>query len=218
MNIVLLGSPASGKGTQAEILCRKFGLFHLSTGDVARKLAETDPRIKEIINSGKLIPAEEMTMHVINFLSKEKANLKDILFEGFPRFVSQYQALDNFLRDNGDDLDLVISLDVPMEVAVARISARWNCPNCGEIYNTETKPPKVPGICDKCGYPLIQRDDDKPEAVKTRFEYYKDNTKELIDYVDKLGKLVKVDGNRPIDEIATELEGIVNKAKEKEND
>jgi adenylate kinase len=218
MNIVLLGSPASGKGTQAEILCRKFGLFHLSTGDVARKLAETDPRIKEIINSGKLIPAEEMTMHVINFLSKEKANLKDILFEGFPRFVSQYQALDNFLRDNGDDLDLVISLDVPMEVAVARISARWNCPNCGEIYNTETKPPKVPGICDKCGHQLIQHDDDKPEAVKTRFEYYKDNTKEIIDYVDGLGKLVKVDGNRPIDEIATELEGIVNKAKEKEND
>lgn len=214
MNIVLLGSPASGKGTQAEILCQKFGLYHLSTGDVARSLAETDPRIKEIITTGKLIPAEEMTMHVINFLAKEKKDLKDILFEGFPRFVSQYEALDNFLKSEGDDIDLVISLDVPMEVAVERISSRWGCPKCGEIYNTKTKPPKTPGVCDKCGAHLIQRDDDKPESVKTRFEYYQNNTKELIDYVEKLGKLTRVNGDRPIDEIAAELEEVVRKAKE----
>lgn len=218
MNIVLLGSPASGKGTQAEILCQKFGLYHLSTGDVARSLAETDPRIKEIITTGKLIPAEEMTMHVINFLSKEKKDLKDILFEGFPRFVSQYEALDNFLKSQGDDIDLVISLDVPMEVAVKRISSRWGCPKCGEIYNTETKPPKVEGICDKCGSRLIQRDDDKPESVKTRFEYYQNNTKELIDYVEKLGKLTRVNGDRPIDEIAAELEEVVRKVKENDQD
>jgi len=218
MNIVLLGSPASGKGTQSEILCQKFGLFHLSTGDVARKLAETDPRIREIITSGKLIPAEEMTMHVIEFLGKNKSDLKDILFEGFPRFVSQYEALDNFLKSKGDDIDLVISLDVPMEAAIKRISSRWGCPNCGEIYNTETKPPKTPGICDKCGSNLAQREDDKPESVKTRFQYYQENTKELIDYVDKMGKLTRVNGDRPIDEIAAELEEIVRKAKENDQD
>lgn len=215
MNIVLLGSPASGKGTQAEILSKKFDLFHLSTGDVARKLAETDPRIKEIINSGKLIPAEEITMHVLDFLEKNKPDLKDILFEGFPRFVSQYEALDNFLKSKGDDIDVVISLEVPMEEAIKRISARWMCSKCGETYNTETNPPKTSGICDKCDSSLVQRDDDKPEAVKTRFEYYVKNTKELIDYIDSKGKLTRVNGDRSIGEIAKDLERIVAEASKK---
>ena len=211
MNIVLLGSPASGKGTQANLLCQKFGFFHLSTGDVCRKLAETDARIRDIINAGKLIPAEEMTMHVVDFLGREKANLTDILFEGFPRFISQYEALDKFLTGKGDDIDAVISLDVPMDVAIKRISSRWMCEKCGEPYNTETKPSKNPGVCDKCGGKLIQRDDDKSESVKTRFEYYVANTKELIDYVEKKGKLTRVNGDRSIESIAAELEEIVRK-------
>jgi adenylate kinase len=214
MNIVLLGSPASGKGTQAEILCRRFNLFHLSTGDVARNLAKTDPRIAEIVNSGKLIPPEEMTMHVLDFLEHQKPDLKDILFEGFPRFISQYEALDNFLKSKGDDIDLVISLDVPMEVAVKRISSRFMCPKCGEVYNTETNPPKKAGVCDKDGTALVQRDDDKPEAVKVRFEYYQKNTKELIDFLDKEGKLVRVDGTRSIDAIASDLIKLVMKVKD----
>ncbi|EKE13546.1 MAG: hypothetical protein ACD_13C00010G0032 [uncultured bacterium] len=215
MNIVLLGSPASGKGTQAEILCQKFGLFHLSTGDIARKLAAEDPRIKEIVTSGKLIPPEEITMHVLDFLQKNKPDLKDILFEGFPRFVSQYEALDNFLKTKGDDIDIVISLEVPMEVAIKRISSRWMCSKCGQIYNTESNPPKISGICDKCGGQLIQREDDKPESVKTRFEYYINNTKELIDYLDLKGKLTRVNGDRPIEEIAKDLEKIVSEASQK---
>lgn len=218
MNIVLLGSPASGKGTQAEILCQKFNLFHLSTGDIARKLAETDPRIKELINSGKLIPAEEMTMHVLDFLAKNKQELKDILFEGFPRYISQFEALDNFLKSKGDDIDVVISLDVPMEVAVTRISSRWMCNACGEIFNTETRPPKVEGVCDRCSGSLTQRDDDKEESVKTRFKYYMKNTKELIDYVESKGKLTRVNGDRSVDEIAKDLEGIVKNLKENDQD
>jgi len=217
MNIVLLGSPASGKGTQAEILCQKFNLFHLSTGDIARTLAKTDPRIKEIINSGKLIPPEEITMHVLDFLEHKKPDLKDILFEGFPRFISQYEALDNFLRSKGDDIDAVISLDVPMDVAIKRISSRWMCSKCGEIYNTETKPSRIAKICDKCGSALVQRDDDKPESVKTRFEYYVNNTKELIDYVERKGTLIKVNGDRPINEIAGELEELIKKFKKNDN-
>ena len=211
MNIVLLGSPASGKGTQANLLCEKFNLYHLSTGDVSRKLAETDQRIKEIIDSGKLIPAEEITMHVINFLTNEKSDLKDILFEGFPRFITQYEALDNFLKNKGDDIDLVISLEVGQEEAVKRISSRRVCSNCGENFNILTKPPKIEGKCDKCGGELIQRVDDSEESVKVRFEYYKNNTKELIDYVDRLGKLTRVDGERPIDEIQKDLVSLVEK-------
>lgn len=218
MNIVLLGSPASGKGTQAEILCRKFNLFHLSTGDVARKLAETDERIRDLINAGKLIPAEEMTMYVFDFLKNERPDLSDILFEGFPRYVSQYEALDNFLKSKGDDIDLVISLEVPQDVAIKRISARRTCTVCGKVFNTITNPPSKPGWCDKCGGLLAQRDDDKEDAIKTRFEYYMDNTKELIDYVDGLKKLVRVDGDRPIDEIAKDLEELVSSLPKNDHD
>lgn len=213
MNIVLLGSPASGKGTQANLLCNKFNLYHFSTGDISRKLAETDERIREIVDSGKLIPSEEMTMHVINFLSNEKPDLKDILFEGFPRFISQFEALSNFLISKGDDIDLVISLEVSETEAVKRISSRRVCESCGENFNLITKPPKLEEKCDKCNSNLIQRKDDKEDFVKVRFEYYKNNTKELIDYVDNLGKLTKVDGERPIDEIQKDLVEIIEKVK-----
>ena len=215
MNIVLLGSPASGKGTQADLLCQKFGLFHLSTGNVARGLAEKDERIKEIVNSGKLIPEEEMTMYVIDFLSKERSDLKDILFEGFPRFIPQYEALENFMHTKSDDIDVVISLDVSQEVAIKRISSRRVCDKCGENYSLVIKLSQKEGICDKCGGNLIQREDDKPEAVKVRFQYYQDNTKELIDYLEKKGKLTRVNGERSIDEIAKDLEDIVKKLQEK---
>jgi adenylate kinase len=213
MNIVLLGSPASGKGTQADILCRKFGLFHLSTGDISRKLAETDPRIKEMINSGKLIPSEEMTMHVLDFLKTQKPDLTDILFEGFPRFITQYEALANFLHTKGDGIDLVISLEVSEKVAIERISSRRVCEKCGENFNTVTKPSKIEGVCDKCDGNLIQRKDDNPESVKVRLMYYQENTKELINYLDKKDLLTKVNGERPIDEIAKDLQKIVEEVK-----
>ena len=213
MNIVLLGSPASGKGTQAEILCREFGLFHLSTGDISRKLAESNNRIKEMIDAGKLIPSEEMTMYVLDFLKAQKPDLTNILFEGFPRFITQYEALANFLRSKGDDIDLVISLEVSQKIAIERISSRRVCEKCGTNFNVVTKPSKMDGICDKCGGKLIQRKDDTPESVKVRFEYYRENTKELTDYLDKKGLLIKVNGERPIDEIALDLHEIVEKVK-----
>lgn len=212
MNIVLLGAPASGKGTQAEFLCQKFGLYHLSTGQIARELAQKDERVKKIVSSGKLIPEEEMTMYVINFLTEKKPDLKNILFEGFPRFISQYEALANFLDTNGAKIDIVISLEVSEEEAVKRISSRRVCVNCGENFNLITRPPKKDGICDKCGGKLIQRDDDNPKAVKVRFEYYRNNTQELIEYLDKKGLLVKVDGERPVEVIQKDLERIVHES------
>ena len=213
MNIVLLGSPASGKGTQADILCQKFSLYHLSTGDLTRQLMQTDPEMKKAYTEGKLIPHELITMHVINFLDKEKPDLKDILFEGFPRFIPQYEALDSFLKNKGDDIDGIITLDVSKEEAVKRISSRRICSNCSENFNLITKSPKKEGVCDKCGGLLVQRPDDNPKSVEVRFEYYQENTKELIDYVEKLGKLTRVDGERPIEVIAKDLEEIVNKIK-----
>lgn len=204
MNIVLLGSPASGKGTQADLLCRKFGLYHLSTGDVSRELSRKDARIKEIVDSGKLIPQEEMTMHVINFLTKERPTLKNILFEGFPRFIPQYEALESFMKTNGDEINIVFSLEVSEKEAIRRISARRTCQKCGHVYNTITNPPKIADTCD-CGGKLILRDDDKPESVKVRFEYYRENTEKLINYLDEKGKLVRINGERPVEEIQKDL-------------
>lgn len=205
MNIVLLGSPASGKGTQAEILAKKLHLYHFQTGELARHLAEKNPRIAEIINSGKLIPAEEMTMYAIDYLNEKTPDLKNVLFEGFPRFISQYEALSEFLKTKGDGIDAVISLEVSEDAAIARISARRTCEDCGEVYNLTTNPPKVENICDKCGGKLVHRDDDKPEAIKTRFKYYHENTQELMEYLDKKGMLLKVNGEGDIEKISEEI-------------
>ena len=206
MIIILLGSPASGKGTQAELLAKKLNLYLLQTGELSRRLAKTDPEIRKIYDAGKLIPAELMTMHVINFLSIEKPNLRNILFEGFPRFISQYVALEKFLKNKGDDIDSVISLEVSEKVAIKRISSRRICKKCGEVYNLVTKPPKGKN-CDVCGGVLFQRSDDKPKAIKVRFDYYKNNTKELIDYLNKKRKLIKIDGERSVDVIFQDILG-----------
>jgi len=207
MNIILLGAPASGKGTQAELLAKKFGLYLFQTGDLSRRLAENDERIREIVSSGKLIPQEEMTMYVLDFLHGQGQGFKNILFEGFPRFVSQYEALEKFLESKGDGIDGVISIDISEEEAVKRISSRRICSKCGKIYNIVSNP-ALGGVCE-CGGELVQRADDHPEAVKVRFKYYKENTKELIDYLDSKGKLIRVNGERPIEAIQTDLEKIV---------
>ncbi len=210
MNIVLLGSPGSGKGTQAQMIAKKYNLFYLQTGAVARELAKTSTRIKEIVESGKLIPEEEMTMHVLDFLKTNSGNLTNILFEGFPRFVLQYEALSNFLQEKGDDIDLVLSLDLTEEEAIKRVTSRRICSVCGEVYNLITNPPVSEATC-VCGGKLIQREDDNPESISVRFKDYTENTKVLIDYLDKKGLLTRVDGNRPIEVIFREITSIIDK-------
>lgn len=203
MNIILLGSPASGKGTQADLLSKKLGLYYFQTGKLSRDLAKKDKRIKEIIDSGKLIPEQEMTMYVIDFLKENHSSMGDILFEGFPRFISQYEALKQFLETKGDDIDAIISIDISEKEAIKRLSARRTCEKCGEIYNLITIPP--PGGKCKCGGKLMQREDDRPEPIRVRFQYYKDNTKKLIDYIDNKKDLIRVDGERPIDVIHKDI-------------
>jgi adenylate kinase len=210
MNIVILGSPASGKGTQAQLLSKEYGLYHLQTGDIARDLAKKDERIKQIVDSGKLVPEDEMTMYVIDVLNKDKSDMKNIIFEGFPRFVGQHEALENFLKNKGDDIDAVISLDIDKDEAIKRISARRICNKCGEVYNLITNPPGEEGKC-RCGGDLIQREDDKPEAINMRFEYYKNNTKELIDYLERKKKLIKVDGSKPIEVVFENIKAVLDK-------
>jgi len=210
MNVVLLGAPASGKGTQANLLSKKLKLFHFQTGKLSRDLAKRDLRIRKIINSGKLIPEEEMTMYALDHLNKVKPDFSNILFEGFPRFISQYKALENFLKLKGDDIDAVVSLDIDEMEAIKRLSSRRICEKCGEIYNLITDPPKKSGLC-SCGGKLVQREDDKPKSIKVRFEYYEDNTKKLIDYLQSNGKLIRINAARPIKVI---FDDILKKLKE----
>lgn len=204
MNIVILGAPASGKGTQAELLAKKYNLYYLQTGDLSRKLAEKNERLKEIVNSGKLIPQEEMTLYVLDYLKDENIDLNNILFEGFPRFISQYEALENFLMTKNSAIDLTISIDVSREEAIKRMSARRICTVCKKVYNLITNPPPGEGIC-SCGGNLTRREDDNPKSIEVRFDYYGKNTRELIEYLEKKNKLVRINGERPIDEIFNDI-------------
>lgn len=210
MNIIILGSPASGKGTQAALIAKKYDLYYLQTGDLARKLAEKDERINQIIDSGKLIPQEEMTLYVLDHLKDTKNDLRNILFEGFPRFISQYEALENFLNSKNSAIDLIISIDVSREEAIKRISSRRICKVCKKVYNLITNPPPENGLC-TCGGELIQRDDDHPESIKMRFDYYEENTKELIDYLEEKNKLVRINGERPINEVFSDVVDSIEK-------
>ena len=205
MNLVLLGAPGSGKGTQAEMLAEKLGLFYLQTGSLARDWAEKDKRIKEIIESGKLIPEEQMTEYVMNYLEEKVPSGKNILFEGFPRFISQYEKYNEWLSSKGEKIDAVISLELQEEVAIKRLSSRRICKKCGEVYNLTTNPPSISDKCDKCGGDLIKRSDDNRDSIKVRFEYYRNNTKKLIDFLEARGQLVKVDADRPIEIIFKDI-------------
>lgn len=205
MNIVLLGAPGSGKGTQADMLANRLNLFYLQTGELAREWAEKDARINEIVDSGKLIPEEEMSAYVMNYLEERVPSGENILFEGFPRFITQYEVYEKWLGSKGRRIDAVVSLDISEEVAISRLSSRRICDQCGEVYNLITNPPKATDKCDKCGGKLVQRDDDNPGAIKTRFAYYHDNTRKLIDYLDEKGMLIRVDADRPIEVIFEDI-------------
>jgi len=201
MNVVLLGSPGSGKGTQAEMLARSLGLFYLQTGALAREWASKDERIKKIVDSGELIPEQEMTEHVMEYLEEKVPSGANTLFEGFPRFISQFNQYEEWINSKGQKIDAIISLDMSEEAAIKRLSSRRICDRCGEVYNLITNPPKKEDECDKCGGRLTQRDDDRPESIKVRFEYYRNNTKKLIDYLEEQGRLIKVDADRSIQAI-----------------
>lgn len=207
MNIVLLGPPGSGKGTQSELISNKLHLFYLQTGELSRLWAKKNPRIKKIVDSGKLIPEKEMTKYVKVYLEKKVPDGKNILFEGFPRFISQFNEYEKWLQSKGQNIDAVINLSINEEGAIKRLSSRRICEKCGEVYNLITNPPPNPNKC-KCGGTLIQRKDDNNKSVKVRFRYYRNNTKKLIDYLDKKGRLISIDADRPV---ATIFEDILKR-------
>ncbi|MEM1557138.1 MAG: adenylate kinase [Thermoproteota archaeon] len=185
MRIVILGPPGSGKGTYSSRLAIRLGIPHISTGDIFREEiksgSELGISISGYVSSGKLVPDDVVNMVMEKRLYKEDCR-KGFILDGYPRTVNQAEFLDKVSK-----VDVVVNLNVPDEVIVRRLSSRLICRNCGAIYNKITLPPKVNGICDKCGGVLYQREDDKPEVIKERIEIYKEEVKPLLEYYRKKG-------------------------------
>lgn len=207
MNIIILGLPGSGKGTQSKILVKKLNLFYFEAGSFSRKLAKKDTKIREIVNSGRLIPEKKMTRLVFDYLEKNvpASSVSGILFDGYPRFLGQFIALKNWLANRGEAIDWVILLEINESEVIRRLSARRFCPRCSLIYNLITNPPSNDSLCDKCKMPLIQREDDKEEVIKNRLNEYKNNVLPLINSIKKENFFVKVNGEKQIDEVTREI-------------
>lgn len=197
MNIIFVGPPGAGKGTQAQLISKKFKIPHISTGDMLRVEMESGStlgnEVKDTINSGRLVDDTLMNKIVKGRLSKPDA-AEGFILDGFPRTLNQCKALDEMLELMGRKIDSVVYVDVPEHVIVERLSARRACPKCGRNYNMITNPPKEDEMCDDCHVHLITRDDDKPETVKKRYEVYLKLTAPVIEYYRQKRVLLTVDG------------------------
>lgn len=214
--LVLLGAPGVGKGTQAGLIHERMGACQLSTGDVFRTAkslceGERSPAISaalECMRRGELVP-DGTVLDMVRERSRCIRCHGGFLLDGFPRTVAQAEALDRIFAENDINLDAVISYDLPIEQIVSRLSGRRTCEKCKAVYHVETRPSKTDGICDHCGGRLVQREDDRPEAVRVRMETYERSTAPLADYYRKRGLLVSVSAEGSPEDIyqrtATEL-------------
>ncbi len=216
MNLILLGPPGGGKGTQAKRIVEKYGIPQISTGDILReavaKGTELGKKAKEYMDKGELVP-DEVVIGIVKERLAQPDCEKGFILDGFPRTLKQAEALDEILEDMNKKIDAVINISVPDEEIIKRIVYRRVCKNCGAVYNLIYSPPKEDNKCDKCGGELYQRDDDKEETVKERLRVYKEQTQPLIDYYRNKGVLFDVDGTKTIDEVWEQIESILNKIK-----
>ncbi len=205
MRMVLLGPPGAGKGTQAKKLAEHYGIPHISTGDIlrdaVRKGTDLGKKAREYMDAGALVP-DEIVIGIVRERLKEEDCAMGFILDGFPRTVHQAVELDRITA-----LDAVVNIDVPFEKLVERLTGRRSCPKCGAVYHIKTNPPKKEGICDICGTPLVQRDDDREETVKNRLETYLKQTAPLIGHYKEKGILINVDGDGTIEEV---FERIIN--------
>ncbi|HEV2581151.1 MAG TPA: adenylate kinase [Ktedonobacteraceae bacterium] len=208
MNIVLIGAQGSGKGTQADLLAEHLGLAHVSSGDLFRKAieerTESGLQAKKYIDRGELVP-DALTVAMILSRLERPDCARGVILDGFPRTIAQAQALDGGLVEVGKQIDLAVYLEVPREELLARLSGRYICKANQHVYNVNTRPPRVSGVCDIDGSPLYQRSDDTGEAVQRRLDIFFNETIQLLGYYDGQGKLVTVNGNQGIDQVQTDL-------------
>ncbi|MGB2706409.1 MAG: adenylate kinase [Candidatus Omnitrophota bacterium] len=208
MNIVLLGPPGAGKGTQAKVLCERFGFLHVSTGDMLREAVKNGTKIgkeaKSYMERGELVPDEIVTAIVTERIERSGPDA-GFLLDGFPRNEAQANELDCALGKMGKKLDMVLYLKTSAQVSIERLSGRRVCVKCGANFHVKNMPPKKGGICDYCQGELIHRDDDKEGTVKKRLIVYEEETKSLIDYYRKKGILRELSGDLDVDELFGEV-------------
>ena len=208
IKLILLGAPGAGKGTQAIMISEKFGLPHISTGDIFRSNikngTELGKEAKKYMDEGRLVPDELTVRILLDRVSREDCAGGYVL-DGFPRTIPQAEVLTKELSAMGDAIDFALNIDVPDENIVNRMSGRRSCPSCGATYHIQYVPPKKEGICDECGNALILRDDDKPETVLNRLKVYHEQTQPLIDYYNAAGVLRTIDGTRDVDTVFNEI-------------
>ena len=212
MKIIMLGAPGAGKGTQAKMIADKYGVPHISTGDIFRANIKNGTELgmeaKKYMDQGLLVPDELTVRILLNRVAQDDCKNGYVL-DGFPRTSPQAEVLDSELTKLGDHIDYAINVDVPDENIVKRMSGRRACLTCGATYHIEHVPPKKEGICDVCGSELVLRDDDKPETVKNRLNVYHEQTQPLIDFYTEKGVLKTVDGTVPMEEVFAAITAIL---------
>ena len=212
MKIIMVGAPGAGKGTQAKMIADKYGVPHISTGDIFRANIKNGTELgmeaKKYMDQGLLVP-DELTVRILLDRVAQDDCKNGYVLDGFPRTIPQAEVLDSELTKLGDHIDYAINVDVPDENIVKRMSGRRACLTCGATYHIEHVPPKKEGICDVCGSELVLRDDDKPETVKNRLNVYHEQTQPLIDFYTEKGVLKTVDGTVPMEEVFAAITAIL---------
>lgn len=206
--IVLLGPPGAGKGTQAQVIAHEKNLAHISSGDLFRENLKNQTELGKLaqgyMNRGELVPDDVTIAMVRDRLTRPDCKAGALL-DGFPRTPAQADALAGMLAEMGEKIHSVPYISVPAEELIERLGGRWTCPTCGRVYHETHNPPKVAGVCDADGTPLLQRDDDKAETVERRISVYLEQTSPLIEYYREKGLLKELDGTKSIDEVSQEV-------------
>ncbi|GGB49372.1 adenylate kinase [Lentibacillus populi] len=209
MNLLLMGLPGAGKGTQAEKIVEKYNIPHISTGDMFRLAinegTELGKKAKEFMDQGALVP-DDVTIGIVDERLRKNDCENGFLLDGFPRTIAQAEALQSLLTNMNKAIDHVVHVDVPEEKLMERLTGRRICPTCGATYHVLFNPPKQAGVCDKDGSTLIQRDDDKAETVKNRLDVSINQTMPLLDYYQDKGNLVTVNGDQEIDKVFQDIQ------------
>lgn len=213
MNIIIMGLPGAGKGTQAAKIIKKYSIPHISTGDMFRLAIKNDTDLgrqaKAFMDQGELVP-DEVTVGIVRERLSQSDAKGGFLLDGFPRTVEQAEALNNIMEELGSQIDQTIYVEVPEEELMNRLTGRRICETCGATYHLVFNPPKTEGICDLDGGKLYQREDDNPETVQNRLEVNTKQTAPLLDFYKDLGVLATVDGSKDIEEVFEEVDEILN--------
>jgi len=213
MNLILLGPPGAGKGTQAKRLQERHGLVQLATGDMVRvAIASGSPlgqKIKAIYDAGRLVP-DDIIIDMIAERIAAPDTAHGFILDGFPRTVPQAEALDAMLAEHGRALDHVILIEVDEAALIDRLGGRFSCGECGALYHERNHPPQIAGVCDGCGSTnFVRRADDRPEALATRFDAYRNQTAPILPYYQARGILRSVDGMAQIDQVTRQIEAVL---------